>query len=370
LVYENIAPARFQAELVDGKRPPEYKRDGFFVFSDLHEDEYTLKITGERLQPAILDVAIPGPSTIPDGTSPENEVAPKPVFLDSRGDNELIVIVRSAEDVGGNNGGRRINFDPMILAREIRAGALVVSNDLPLDPVSRLAVSLEVGRVSSARVENADGLDQGSIVRIIRDNSIRMKFDPYYSFASPITRVVGKVVSLQNPAAPLAGARVRVTKINDTDLTTNDVHGVEIFTGVDVNGNTVVLGVEKDISTLTNEKGDYNLYFSNETIASLKITDQTLANLESEGVPEDVRTKLGSLKDQLFRGHERFLAALRETLGGTDARKHGPLIQELAESFIRNLSLDATLEGYVVESKTESINTGQRKVIDFELAEA
>jgi hypothetical protein len=145
---------------------------------------------------------------------------------------------------------------------------------------------------------------------------------------------------------------------------------VEIFTGVDVNGNTIVLGAEKDISTLTNEKGDYNLYFSNEAMASLKITNQTLANLESEGVPEDVRTKVGSLKDQLFRGQERFLVALRGTLGEADARKHGPLIQALAESFIRNLSLDATLEGYEVESKTESINTGQRKVIDFELTGA
>jgi hypothetical protein len=219
-------------------------------------------------------------------------------------------------------------------------------------------------------MENGDGLDQGSVVRIIRDNSIRMKYDPYYSFVSPITRVVGKVVPLQNPAAPLAGARVRVTKINDTDITPNDVHGVEIFTGVDVNGNTIVLGAEKDISTLTNEKGDYNLYFSNETMASLKITDQTLANLDSEGVPEDVRTKVGSLIDQLFRGQERFLAALRGTLGEADARKHGRLIQSRAESFISNLSLDATLKGYEVESKTESINTGQRKVIDFELAEA
>jgi hypothetical protein len=311
-----------------------------------------LKITGERLQSRVLDVVI---------------LAQVPVLLDSLGDNELIVIARSIEDVIGNNGVKKISFDPVILTKQIRAGARVVSNGLlPPGSSARLVATLEPGIVSSARVENANGLAANSIVRIIRDRSIRMNFDPYYSFVSPITRIVGKVVSQQNPATPLAGAQVRLTRLNGAAITPNDVQGVGIFTGVDTSGNTIVLGTEKDVSARTNEKGDYNLYFSNETLASFKITDKTLEALESANVPEEVRKKLGNLT-KIFRGQERFLVALRETIGNENITKYQSLILEHSENFIRNLTLEVTLAGFNPASKSIPISTAQRKVIDFEL---
>ena len=192
VAYENINPSRFQAELIGWGSIPQYKQDGFFVFSGLREGNYTVKITGERLQPAMLTVAIP---------------AQTPVFLESRGDNELVVIVRQVAADSENSGSKKITFDPVILIKQIRAGARVVSNSLPANTSAKLIAPLEAGVVSTTRVENADGLVANSIVRIIRDRSIRMHLDPYYIFDASITRVVGKVVAKQNPALPLAGAR-------------------------------------------------------------------------------------------------------------------------------------------------------------------
>lgn len=362
VVYENIDPSRFRAELTGRGATPQYKHDGFFVFSDLREGIYTLKITGERLQPATLDVAVPAQAHL---------------FLESRGDNELVVIVRQVEDDGEDAGSKKITFDPVILAKQIRAGARVVSNDLPADPPARLAATLDASEVSTARVENADGLAADSIVRIIRDSSIRMNLDPYYTFASSMTRVVGRVVSQENPDRPLAGARVRVTSLNGAAVTENDVHGVPIFTGVDAGGKSVVLGAEKDVSAVTNERGDYHLYFSNETLAGYLITDATLQELEAAGVPEKVREVLSdsALKEKVFRGLERFLAAVGEEMGRGGVSKevllrHQPLILQHSEGFVRNLTLEATLAGFDPASKLEPITTAQRKVVNFELARA
>jgi hypothetical protein len=322
------------------------------------------------LQPEIFQVLLPAPPAAPGEDGPGSEVSTPPLFLDSRGDNELMVVVRTTEDVGGNNGGRRINFDPVILSKDIRAGARVFSNSLPPDSSATLAATLEAREISSARVENADGIEENSIVRIVRDTSVRMRFDSYYLFPSPITRIVGKVVSEESPETPLAGARVRITGINDSVVTRTEVGGVAIFTGLDTSANAIVLGAEKDISVVTNEKGDYHIYFSNETTASFRVTDQTLADLAAAGVPVETRTRLESLRNRFFRGLERFRVALRETLGDDDARRYGALIQARAENFIRTVSLDAALEGYEVASRTEPISTGQRKAIDFRLAGA
>jgi hypothetical protein len=360
VVYEDINPSRFQAELIGRGTTPQYKQDGFFVFSGLREGDYMLKITGERLQPATINVAIP---------------AQTPVFLESRGDNELVVIVRQVEDDSENTGSKKITFDPVILTKQIRAGARVVSNALPAEPPAKLIATLPAGEVSTARVGDAVGLTQNSIVRIIRDRSIRMNLDPYHVFATSITRVVGKVVSAQNPALPLAGAQVRVTRVNDIAVIANDIQHVAIFTGVDTSGKSIVLGAEKDISAVTNEKGDYNLYFSNETLASYIITDTTLIALEAAGVPEKVREVLkdAALKGKVFRGVERFLAALREAMSREGISndvllKHLSLILQHSEGFIRNLTLEATLAGFAPASNLEPINTAQRKIVNFELA--
>ncbi len=362
LTYENIAPARFRAELVGRAVTPQYKDEGFFVFSDLRAGDYTLKITGERLQPVTIDVAVP----------PQTHL-----FLDSRGDSELVVIARTVEDDGAPPGNKRITFDPVILTRQIRAGSRVVSDGLPVNAGAKLAASLEAGEVSSARLLNAAGLAADSVVRLIRGRSIRMNLDPYHAFGSSITRVVGKVVAQADPSFPLPGARVRVTELNGAAVAQRDVHGVTVFTGVDAGGRSVVLGVEKDVAAVTNERGDYNLYFSNETVASYRITDQTLQELKSAGVPQNVRDVLGGgdLKDKVFRGLERFAGPLREALRRENIsdevlHKHKPLILLHSEGFVSALTLEATLAGFAPATTSAPINTAQRKTVNFELARA
>jgi hypothetical protein len=360
LTYEDVSPSRFQAELIGRSVIPQYKAQGFFVFSNLPQGNYTLKLTGERFQPATIDVTVP---------------AQAHVFLESRGDSELVVIARAVESDPDIVGELKITFDPVILTRQIRADARVVSDGLPPNASAMLKAPLEVGPVSSARLKNAAGLPVNSVVRIIRDRSVRMNLDPYYAFESSITRVVGKVVSQQNPALPLAGVRVRVTQLNGAPVTQTDVDGVAIFKGVDAGGKTIVLGAEKDVSAVTNERGDYILYFSNETLASYMITDQTITALTAAGVPQSVLNVLedGALKDKVFRGNERFLKAVREAMlqGGVSNEtflQHKSLIVEHSENFIKKLTLEATLAGFNPASETaEPINTAQRKVINFEL---
>ena len=362
LVFDDVSPTRFRAELVGGGPEPAYKQDGFFVFSGLRGGQYAVRITGERMQPATVEVTV---------------FAQTHVFLESRGDDELLVIAREVEDDDESVDGKKITFDPVILTKQILAGAEVVSNDLPGDPPARLSAPLEVGEVSTARVENGGGLAQGSILRIIRGRSVRMTLDPYYIFASPTTRVVGRVVSKQNPALPLAGARVRVIGMNDAAVTANNVGGVAIYTGTDAGGKPVVLGAEKDISTVTNARGDYNLYFSNETLAGYVVTDATIEFLADSGVPQNVLDVLdgASVKGRVFRGLERFLSALREAMrsegvGEDLLLRHQPTILQVSEAFIRDLTLEVTLAGFDPASKLQPINTAQRRVVDFELDSA
>jgi hypothetical protein len=343
--------------LLGSNEEPEYKREGFFVFSDLRDGNYTLRITGERFQPATIDVVTPVQVA-------NSNRAP---LIDSRGDDELIVIVQTIDELPGNNGGRRITFDPVVLTKQIRAGSPVVSDGLSPDSSATLILPLELGSIFEARLDSAEGLEAGDIVRVIRDKSIRLTFHPYYSFATPITRIVGKV-SQADFNIPLAGARVRITGMNDSEVTQTDVQGVAVFTGIDTNDNRIVLGSERDISVVTNEKGDYNFYFSNETLASFRITDQTLEELEAANVPEAVRDDLeAALIDRVFRGFERFLLALRETIGNANTIRYQELIVRHSENFIRNLTLEVNLAGFQPASKLETLSSAKRKVVDFEL---
>ncbi|NIV16343.1 MAG: hypothetical protein GWN62_35330, partial [Aliifodinibius sp.] len=167
--------------------------------------------------------------------------------------------------VNGINGGDIISFKPVILTKGIREGARVITENSETE----LAATLSPGRRTQAKLENTGSLSPGDIVRIIRNNSLRMKFDPYYQFPIKVTRIVGKVSERHDPAIPgeptipLPDATVSLMKINDIDITWAPIGGVDIAT-VEIGGTKLLLGTAKDLIAATNHKGDYNLYFDKE----------------------------------------------------------------------------------------------------------
>ncbi len=239
--------SRFRAELAGWKKEPQYKPEGFFVFSDIGGGDYVLHLSGEWLQTEIVDISIPFPGLI----------------LDSAGDNELIVAVKSI------NGADTITFEPVILNQVIRRGARVRASGSS----TSLENPLDIGRITQAQLESVAGLSEGDLVRIIRDKSVRLKYNPYYRFTRPVTQIVGKVVEKhspeipEEPQVPMTDAQVRLTKVNGTSVQFTDVQGVDVA-AVEIDSRIVVLGVAKDVSTVTNQQGDYHLYFGREMFLS------------------------------------------------------------------------------------------------------
>jgi hypothetical protein len=73
-------------------------------------------------------------------------------------------------------------------------------------------------------------------------------------------------------------------------------------------------------------------FFTLSPSVGFKITEQSLENLKSEGVPDDVLEKLQSLKNQEFIGEENFLDKLEETIGDEQTVKFKSSILKHAES--------------------------------------
>lgn len=253
LTYEELSPGRYEVELLGANKLPLYKQGGFFVFENVKSGEYTLRISGSRFQRQEHAVTIPIESFVFDSPPTFGAV---PMF-DSPGDNELVVVVKAL-----NTAFTKVTFDPIRLTKGIRARAPVQGSGVS----TRLAAGLDIGKVTEAKLESLDGLTVGSIVRIIRGHSIRMRFDPYYLFPSELThltQLVGKVVLADAPEIVLEGSEVRLTQVNGADVELIDVAGAMIAT-VKINGTDVILGCEKDVVTRANRSGDYNLYSSQE----------------------------------------------------------------------------------------------------------
>jgi len=71
--------------------------------------------------------------------------------------------------------------------------------------------------------------------------------------------------------------------------------------------------------------------FRNDLRTSFKITEQSLGNLKSEGVPDDVLEKLQSLKDQKITEEEKFLDILKRTIGDEQTVRFKSLIMKHAD---------------------------------------
>ena len=250
LSYDGVDPQSLRVELAGVAKTALCKEGGFFVFNDIPNGSYKLRISGERLQPREFDVVVP--------------LAEK--LLSQPGDDELVVFVKTASVADG-----KVTFDPVILSKTIRAGAAVRSQGFN----TKLAAGLDPGKISTAKLASAQGLAAGAILRFIRGKSVRLKFDPYYQTPPGVTLIVGRVEQKNVPGLALPGVKVRMQKVNGAVVMTTVVAGAKIAT-VDIGGKKVVLGTEGDIQADTNSKGDYNIYFSRSDITSVVLS----ANLQ------------------------------------------------------------------------------------------
>jgi len=267
--YEPLDYQRFQAELKGSGKTPHYKDDGYFAFSDLPPGSYSLRIFGERFQTQQLPVTIPSAPIVFDPAKGKMQQLLARIVFDQAGDNELVIVVKTV------NGPKIITFDAARIPRLINAGAVVVANGL----TTKLATKLDPGSVASARLDSVDGITRDSIVRIIRDRSIRLRFDPYYQTPAELTRIVGRVTLKDQPEIMLEGARISLTKVGGSEVSVSDVGGAKIATAI-VGVSKVVLGTERDLQTFANGKGDYNLYFIRDDIPDVTL-EATLAGFQA-----------------------------------------------------------------------------------------
>lgn len=247
LTFRPLPPRRYRAELAGVEKRPVYKEDGFFIFSDLQPGPYRLRISGRGFQSWQRSLPVP--------LRPQAEDPLRAVLIDIPGENELFVRL-SQTPSGNGNGNPRIHFDPIIINRPIPSGAAVLGQNFS----SRLAAPLGLGPRTSAALQSVEGLQQGSLLRILRGAAVRLKFDPYSDAPDGLVRLIGKVVSRAS-SRPLNGARVELLEVNGSALERSQDSGVEIFSLQD-GGDRFILGTLSDVSTQSNTNGDYNLYLN------------------------------------------------------------------------------------------------------------
>lgn len=292
------------------------------------------------------------------------------MFLESNGDDELFIIARKV--TGSDSSIQNIEFDPVILMQPILAGSPIFSPDISGSGPAMLASPLVTGQVKAAAINNGNGVKQDSVIRIVRQSSIRLKFDPYYLFPTEITRVFGKAVSIKNSELPLSSVRIQVIEINDAPVVKIAVNETIVATGKALNGDIIALGAEKDISTLSNKNGDYHIYFSNETVAGYEITQKFVVDLADDGVPNSVCTKITVPKTpnserKFFRSRGHFLQEIEKEIGHSDMEKYEKVLLKHAEYFIRSITIEASLEGFQTKVAKKEICSGQMININFEL---
>jgi hypothetical protein len=269
LTYEPVQPSQFEAELLGAAYTPQYKPDGFFVFSNVAPGTYTLRLSGQRFQPWEQTVEVPAADLVING----------------EGDNEVLVIASAVNSVPGNNGGPRLLFNMVYLEQPVRAGAAILTPGFS----AMLAIELDRGRTMEARIENVTGtLTPNAVVRIVRDQSLRLKVNPYSPLPLTRTRLVGTVVRQNAPEVRLSGAQVRLTQVNGVIVESHDIAGLEVAS-VGLNGTTVILGTERDVTTLTNDNGDYNLYFDIGEVLEDLTVEVALTGYEAAMVTVEIR---------------------------------------------------------------------------------
>ncbi|MCP4368467.1 MAG: hypothetical protein GY797_10220 [Deltaproteobacteria bacterium] len=227
---------------------PFFKEDGFIVFADVEPGNYLLQISKQGYQHREIEVEIPIALESPPG---HNHINYLPVEYTKDGENELILVVRRVSN-------QRIEFDKIKNVKTIREGAEVISQGQITSLADEVPNGLEI---SQAKLQDTLGIASGTIVRILRDKSLKLRPDPYYQYSEDTTLLIGKVTSVLSGEVPLSGVEVEIIGVNGFPVSLQDIQGVEVAFITD-GGLKNPLGTKDDLQTKSNKRGDYNFYFS------------------------------------------------------------------------------------------------------------
>ncbi|MGA8875840.1 MAG: hypothetical protein WCC25_25025 [Candidatus Korobacteraceae bacterium] len=255
LVYEPLDPGSYTAEIVNSTAAAYYKPGGLFVFAKVPAGSASLQLGGGNFQDQQYTVTVP---------------AIAPPFSEA-GANDLIVIVTAL-----NGGGNNISFNPVIMTSGISSGAAVLASGVS----TTLSSTLEPGQVSQAKLASLGTLAVGSIVRIVRNPGLRLKYSPYYTFPNPVTQIIGGVTA-GNSGIGLTGVQMTLVSVAGNPVTLTNVAGANVATLATASG-TIVLGTARDVTSLTNSNGDYHFYFDLDQPAGSTVVQAALAGFTTQ----------------------------------------------------------------------------------------
>ncbi len=128
---------------------------------------------------------------------------------------------------------------------------------------------------------------------------------------------------------------MRVGKITQVYIAPDDPRRIEVV--LTISKNTPVRQDSMAYISYIGLLGKYYVEIS--AGASFKLTDQSLAKLENEGMPADVLTSLRNLKDHGFVREDYFLASIKGKIGEETLTAYQPLIVKYASADFNEIPL-------------------------------
>ncbi|MDJ0839699.1 MAG: hypothetical protein QNK37_24490 [Acidobacteriota bacterium] len=251
LSFRPLEPREYRVRLEGHRGEGIRKEGGFFCFPKVPPGTYVFHAEGRGFRAYRQEV----------------KVTDAPLVLRPPGENELWVTVTASRDTPDF---REVQFKAVNLTRVIRAGAAVLGKGLE----TRLLHAIGPGEEAAARLEPGDPIATGSILRLVREHSCRMRFSPFHLFNTGMLSLVGRIT---RGVTPDPGASARITHIDDRPLKARLVNGARLLV---VGGRSpVIMGSENDLVCPVDGDGNFHLYLP----AALVNVNVTIA-IESAGI--------------------------------------------------------------------------------------
>jgi hypothetical protein len=228
-----------------------YRSDDYFVFPDLKvsAQAYRFRLESSRYQARHFQ------QSLPTATSVE---------LAFDGEDEFVLTI-TAVNVASN----QVTFDNVPFLPQIRRGSAVLGEAGFLGALKEDLGGVDVG---SASLVSVVGLSAGGLLRIVRSRSLVAKPGPYYPFPPGTTLLAIRVVEDGPAEPPVPLVRTMLKKVNGLTLGATSVAGLQLHHVTLPAGQRVMLGQDKDLESVSDDRGNIVLYFAGHLlITSLEV---------------------------------------------------------------------------------------------------